>query len=229
MRDEFDPRHPQLLKELNQVYARRFPPSVADQKSQIWRRIAAYMQRFVDPAGAVLDLACDRGDFIRSIRAAEKWATDIREVRSSLPPGVRFVQADGLSLAALLPSDHFDAIFMSNYLEHLPSSNAVIQQLEVCYRLLKRGGLVIILQPNIRLIRERYWDFIDHKVALTDRSLVEATGLAGFETVQLIKRFLPYTTKNRLPQSPALVSFYLRVRPAWLVMGKQTLYVGAKR
>ena len=71
---------------------------------------------------------------------------------------------------------------MSNYLEHLPSGDAVIAQLEVARRLLKPGGRVLVLQPNIRLVGAAYWDFIDHKVALTEKSLVEAGELAGLET-----------------------------------------------
>ena len=41
-------------------------------------------------------------------------------------------------------------------------------------------------------------------------------------------RFLPYTTKSRLPQAPTLVRAYLAVRPAWLLLGRQTLYVGRR-
>ena len=118
---------------------------------------------------------------------------------------------------------------MSNYLEHLESSDEVIEQLRVACRLLRPGGRAIVLQPNIRLVGPRYWDFIDHRVALTDRSLLEAAELAGLRTVDLITRFLPYSTKGRLPQSPALVRAYLRLRPAWLVLGRQTLYVGEAR
>jgi hypothetical protein len=88
---------------------------------------------------------------------------------------------------------------------------------------------VIVLQPNVRLIGGRYWDFIDHSVALTERSLVEAAELAGFATVELIVRFLPYTTKSWLPQHPLLVKAYLSFPPAWLLMGKQTLYVGERQ
>ena len=46
-------------------------------------------------------------------------------------------------------------------------------------RLLKPGGRVMVLQPNIRLTGPAYWDFIDHKVALTEKSLVEAAELAA--------------------------------------------------
>ena len=115
---------------------------------------------------------------------------------------------------------------MSNYLEHLESSDAVIEQLRVAAELLRPGGRLIVLQPNIRLVGPRYWDFIDHRVALTERSLLEAAELANLRTVELITRFLPYSTKGRLPTAPALVRAYLHFRPAWWVLGRQTLYVG---
>ena len=114
---------------------------------------------------------------------------------------------------------------MSNYLEHLEGPAAVIEQLAVARRLLRPGGRVIVLQPNIRLVGGAYWDFIDHRVALTEKSLVEAGSLAGLRTVELITRFLPYSTKSRLPSNPLLVRAYLRFRPAWRLLGKQTLYV----
>ena len=83
------------------------------------------------PTEPVLDLACDRGHFIRPIKASEKWATDIRDMRAVLPADVRFVQASGLELDSALPPAHFGTVFMSNYLEHLDSSDAVIEQLSV--------------------------------------------------------------------------------------------------
>ena len=85
-----------------------------------------------------------------------------------------------------------------------------------------------ILQPNIKLVGGQYWDFIDHHVALTERSLVEAGELAGLRTVKLITRFLPFTTKGRLPQDPRLVRFYLWFPLAWRFFGKQTLYVAER-
>jgi hypothetical protein len=117
---------------------------------------------------------------------------------------------------------------MSNYLEHLPSATAVIRQLEVAHELLRPGGRAIVLQPNIRLVGGRYWDFIDHCVALTDRSLVEAGELAGLATTKVIVRFLPFTTKSRLPQSPRLVRAYLSFPPSWMLLGEQTLYIGER-
>ena len=49
--------------------------------------------------------------------------------------------------------------------------------------------------------------------------------LAGLRTVELITRFLPYSTKSRLPSHPLLVRAYLRFPPMWRLIGRQTLYV----
>lgn len=217
-----------MTRLLPELYEARFDEREVSAKDAVWREIVRYLQRYVDPDAPLLDLACDRGHFVRFVRARERWATDIRDVREALPDDVRFVQASGLELAGALPADYFGTIFMSNYLEHLESSDAVIDQLRVAAGLLRPGGRVIVLQPNIRLVGPRYWDFIDHRVAITERSLLEAAELAGLGTVDLITRFLPYSTKGRLPSAPSLVRAYLAFRPAWWFMGKQTLFVGKR-
>jgi hypothetical protein len=211
------------------LYEARFDEREVSAKQLVWDEIARYLQRHVDQDRPLLDLGCDRGHFVRSIVASERWATDIRDMRSALPAEVRFVQSTGLELASVLPTASFGTIFMSNYLEHLESADAVIEQLMVVRELLAVGGRVIVLQPNIRLVGPRYWDFIDHRVALTERSLLEAAELAGLGTERLVTRFLPYSTKGRLPASRPLVRAYLAFPPAWRIMGKQTLYVGVRK
>jgi len=205
---------PILLKE---VYDLRFDEKDRAAKDAIWKELGKFFQRYIKSDARVIDIACDAGYFIRNIRARERWATDIRPVGSDLPRDVRFVRASGLELA-----------IFSNYLEHLPSTESVLEQLRVAHALLKPGGHILILQPNIRLVGGSYWDFIDHQTALTEKSLAEAARMAGFRTKQVIARFLPYTTKSRLPQSPALVRAYLAFPPAWLLFGRQTLYLGEK-
>jgi SAM-dependent methyltransferase len=214
---------------LPELYDARFDEREVSAKDAVWREIVAYVQRYIDADAPILDVACDRGHFIRSVRGAERWATDIRDMRAALPDDIRFVQASGLDLTEVLPNGYFGTVFMSNYLEHLESSDAVIEQLRVVRQLLRPGGRAIVLQPNIRLVGPRYWDFIDHKVALTERSLLEAAELAQLHTIELITRFLPYSTKGRLPTDARLVRAYLRFRPAWWVLGRQTLLVAEAR
>ncbi|HLZ93772.1 MAG TPA: methyltransferase domain-containing protein [Candidatus Dormibacteraeota bacterium] len=213
---------------LKEVYEQRFDEADQVRKEAIWRELGRFFQRYIGPQDRVVDIACDLGYFIRNVRAGERWATDIRDVGATLPPDVHFIRASGLDLDDVLPNDSFDLAFFSNYLEHLASTEAVLEQLRVAYALLKPGGKVLILQPNIRLIGGSYWDFIDHQTALTEKSLAEAATMAGFRTRQVIARFLPYTTKSRFPQHPLLVRAYLHVPPAWLMFGKQTLYLGEK-
>lgn len=218
-----------MTRLLPEIYNARFDEREVSAKDAVWREIVRFLQRYIQADGPLLDIACDRGHFIRFAHASERWASDIRDVGGSLPADIHFVQGSGLDLASLVPADYFATIFMSNYLEHLDSADAVIEQLRVARTLLRPGGRVIVLQPNIRLVGPRYWDFIDHKVALTERSLLEAAELAGLSAVHLITRFLPYSTKGRLPSDPRLVRAYLALRPAWRILGRQTLYIGERR
>jgi len=213
---------------LKEVYDLRFDEKDKAAKDAIWRELGRFFQRYIEPDARVIDIACDAGYFIRNIQARERWATDIRPVGNELPRDVHFVRASGLELDDVVPNDYFDLAFFSNYLEHLPSTEAVLEQLRVAHALLKPGGRVLILQPNIRLVGGSYWDFIDHQTALTEKSLAEAARMAGFRTHQVIARFLPYTTKSRLPQHPFFVRAYMAITAAWLVFGKQTLYLGEK-
>lgn len=217
---------PASLAAIEAIYEHRFGRMDSVHKDGVWVEICIYLKRFIPDHASVLDIACADGHFIRHVHAAERWATDLREVSSRLPPEIHFVQASGLSLDRVLPLAHFDVVFMSNYLEHLLSRAEVVTQLSIARRLLRPGGRLIVLQPNIRLVGPAYWDFIDHHVPLTERSLVEAATLAGFRTERVITRFLPYSTLGRLPQQRFLVKAYLYVPLAWRVLGKQTLYIG---
>jgi ubiquinone/menaquinone biosynthesis C-methylase UbiE len=210
--------------ELDRIYERRFGSEHAE-RDALWREITAFLSRWIPTGARVLDVACDAGHFIRHVRAAERWATDIRDVSRQLDDGITFVQVDGLRLSSAVPNGHFDVVFASNYLEHLRSPEEVIAQMREFRRVVSDRGRLIVLQPNIRFVGAAYWDFIDHKVALTERSLVEAAETAGFTVERLFPRFLPYTTKSRLPQWPWLVRAYLRLPLAWRFFGKQTLLV----
>jgi dolichol-phosphate mannosyltransferase len=216
------------MPDLREVYERRFPQAAEAEKDGIWPPIVRYLSRWIDLDAPVLDIACDRGYFIRNVSATERWAADLRDLASTLPPDIRFVQENGLNLARVLPNESFGTVFMSNYLEHLADADAVIEQLRVVRTLLRVGGNTLILQPNIRLVGGAYWDFIDHRVALTEKSLREAAELADLKVVQVITRFLPYSTAGRLPASPTLVNAYLRVPALWRVFGRQTLVVARR-
>jgi hypothetical protein len=94
--------------------------------------------------------------------------------------------------------------------------------------MLKVGGKILILQPNIYYVKEKYWFFIDHKTPMTHESLVEALEIVGFNISLLKKKFLPYTTKSSVPQNDFLIKTYLRLPILQWIFGKQTFIVGVK-
>ena len=52
--------------------------------------------------------------------------------------------------------------------------------------------------------------------------------MEGFTIEEVRPRFLPYTTKSRLPKSGFLLKIYLRLPPLHLLMGKQMFLVAAR-
>ena len=214
---------------LDKLYQQRFPDAGLKHKDAIWKVLCAdFFQRYVRPTDTVVDIGAGFCEFINNIAAAKKIAVDLNpDVRRFAAPDVQVINAPCTSIEQLAESS-VDAVFMSNFLEHLLDKAAVLATLRECRRILRPGGRIIVLQPNIRFLPGEYWDFFDHHTPLTDRSLVEGLQLAGLEPQVVHPRFLPYTTKSRLPQAPFLVRWYLRVPLLWRVLGKQALVVATK-
>ena len=120
-----------------------------------------------------------------------------------------------------------DVAFASNFFEHLVRDD-ILATLGETRRVLRSGGRLIILQPNIRFCGRDYWMFFDHLTPIDDRALVEALMISGLRPVEVIPRFLPFTTQSRFPKSTLLLRLYLKVRPAWLLLGQQSLIVAEK-
>ena len=101
--------------------------------------------------------------------------------------------------------------------------------MEECKRVLRKNGRMLILQPNIKYVKQKYWDFFDHYTPLTEKSMLEAINLVGgFRVVKCYKRFLPYTTKCHMPQFPFLIKLYCLFPIVWKIIGKQ-MYIIAKK
>ncbi|MBZ3930471.1 class I SAM-dependent methyltransferase [Xanthomonas citri] len=221
---------PDIDHGLDVLYQHRFPKEELANKNRIWQVLCTqYFNRFVKPNETVVDIGAGYCEFINNIPAAHKIAVDLNpDVRKFAADGIRVINESCVAVSSI-PSASVDAVFMSNFLEHLPSKDLVLQTLRESARMLKPGGRAIILQPNIRFLYDQYWDYFDHHTALSDRSLVEGVLMAGLEPQVVIPKFLPYTTKSRLPQAPWLVSLYLRIPLAWHLLGKQALVVAYKR
>jgi SAM-dependent methyltransferase len=215
--------------DLEKLYHQRFPEQELQQKHAIWRVLCAdFFSRFVKPSDTVVDIGAGYCEFINNITAAKKIAVDLNpDVSRFANPDVTVINASCTAVERL-ESGSVDVVFMSNFLEHLPSKQMVLDTFREAHRMLRPGGKVVVLQPNIRFLPGEYWDFFDHHTPLTDRSLVEGLQLAGFEPEYVVPRFLPYTTKSRLPKSAALVKLYLKMPWVWPLFGKQAFVVARR-
>jgi SAM-dependent methyltransferase len=214
---------------LERLYRLRFSEKERERKNAIWQVLCGrFLQRYVRPTDTVLELAPGFGEFSRNIKAATIVAVDLNpDTASFLPAGAQFHLGSAERLD-FLADGAVDVVFTSNFLEHLPSKAAVDNVLREVRRVLRPGGLFIALQPNIRFAYKEYWDFYDHRVALSHLSCTEALELSGLQVIEVIDRFLPFSTKSSLPTHPLLVRAYLAFRPAWRLLGKQFLIVARK-
>ncbi|PIP24265.1 MAG: SAM-dependent methyltransferase [Candidatus Nealsonbacteria bacterium CG23_combo_of_CG06-09_8_20_14_all_37_18] len=218
-----------MQKELRNIYQNRFKNELKS-KNRIWKILCEeYFQKFINAKDdTVLDIAAGYGEFLNNIKAKRKIAVDLNEdIRKFVNEDVEVIISDCRKIENI-ESASIDKIFISNFLEHLNNTDEVIQVLQECHRLLKRGGEVLILQPNIYYVKEKYWFFIDHKTPLTHGSLVEALEICGFEIVLIKKKFLPYSTKSFLPQNNFFIKTYLKIPIFQQIFGKQSFVVGKK-
>ena len=216
--------------ELAKLYRHRFEPAELPRKLAIWRVLCEdFFSRYVGANDVVVDIGAGYCEFINSVTCGRRIAVDLNpDVRTFAGPTVE-IRHDDCTVLPSFADDTADVVFMSNFLEHLPSKQVVFDTLAQAKRILKPGGRLMILQPNVRLLPGEYWDFFDHHTPLTEKSLAEALLNLDMQLVQVIDRFLPYTTKSRLPQSPHLVRLYLKFPLAWKLLGKQSFLVATKR
>jgi SAM-dependent methyltransferase len=217
------------MTDIGRLYSERFPEADQAGRQRIWEALCdSFFDAFIAPDATVLDIACGYGEFINAVRCGRRIAIDINpDARRHLRPDVTFLHQSSTNLAGIA-SDSIDVAFESNFFEHLASKDEVRTVVDEVRRTLRPGGRFIMLQPNIRYVGGAYWDFWDHHIAMTERSLAELLVNCGMRIHTVIPRFLPYTTRSRLPQHPALVRAYLKLPPLWKILGKQFLIVAEK-
>lgn len=217
------------LDEVQDLYRVRFDPAEKAAKDKLWKIICTHLQRWFPENGTVLDLGAGYCEFINNIKAARKVAVDMNpDTVTCAGPDVQVINAPVVPLPSM-QTGSIDAAFVSNLLEHLANKAQVMELLREVLRVLKPGGRIVILMPNIRFAYREYWDFFDHQVPLTEKAVVEACTMAGYRPLKVIPAFLPYTTKSRFPQWGILVRLYLAVPLLWRFFGKQALVVAEKK
>ncbi|QDC89410.1 class I SAM-dependent methyltransferase [Candidatus Methylopumilus universalis] len=178
-------------------------------RSSVWKAICEYLQKYVNENGTTVDLGCGYCDFINNIDSKIKIAVDINsEGASFCNPNVRFIKAKAFDLAKI-KSLSVDTIFASNLLEHL--NDAELQLLMIEFkRILKKGGKIILMQPNYKYAYRDYFDDYTHKKVFSHISIVDFFVSHNFTLSKLCPKFMPFSLKSRLPKSYFLTKIYLQ-------------------
>ena len=197
---------------------------------ELWQVLCTHwFSRYIPPDATTLDLGAGACEFINNIVSAKKYAIDHNpDVERFAGADVKCIVmelADGLRS---LPEASVDRILVSNVFEHLPNREYLYDCLAESHRILRPGGKIIVMQPNIRVVKERFYDYSDHSLPLTEKGMAESIASNGFALEEVRARFLPYTTKSRYPKWPWLVRLYLGCPPAHYFMGGQMFLVGRK-
>lgn len=214
--------------DLDRIYAYRFQGIDRARRDVVWRELSAYLHRRMGRPRVMLDPAAGTCEFINHVPSAERWAVDMNAafLDQYAGPDVNHVVAD--TLHAELPVDHFDGIFVSNFLEHLTSQEDVARFLTKMHGHLRSGGRIAVMGPNFKYAYREYFDFADHTVVLSELGVAEHLFGAGFEVEHVHPRFLPLSFRSGPPPNRTLVRAYLRMPWAWRFFGKQFLVIGRK-
>ncbi|HEX3174079.1 MAG TPA: class I SAM-dependent methyltransferase [Solirubrobacterales bacterium] len=209
------------------LYSYRFRDIDQDARIAVWREIAPHVHGLMGNPQRLLDPAAGRGEFIGAVPAEETWAVDeVAYEQASYKPDTKVITASIMD--AELPAGHFDGVYVSNFLEHLPEQKAIAAFLEKMHAAMASGGRIAIMGPNYRYCAKEYWDCADHYVALTHVAIAEHLYAAGFEPEKIVPRYLPYSFRGILPPSQALTRLYLKTPLAWRLLGKQFLVIGRR-
>lgn len=212
---------------VEELYRHRFPEQMLARRRAVWKILCRdWFARYISPTDKVLEIGGGYCEFINHIEARERAVVDINpETRTHAAAGISVHEIAAEKLAGVLPGAYFDAVFMSNFLEHCPTREVMLAVIRGAATVLKPDGRLLILGPNFRYCYRKYFDYFDHHLALTEKAVVEALLLAGLTVEEVVPRTLPFSFHSRLPSWPWLISLYLRLPVLWRIFGVQFFIV----
>ncbi len=212
---------------LSKLYEPRFKPHVKI-RNDAWKIFCEmFFQKIIPPDSVVVDIASGYGEFINNIKAKKKFAIDLnQDSKTRVSSDVTFFLSSATSMPMFKDSS-VDVVFVSNFLEHLTKDD-IKNTLKEINRILRKGGSLIVMSPNIRYCYDIYWTYFDHITPLDDHCVAEVIQLNNFRIVRVIPRFLPFSFESPLPKSLFLVRLYMLFPLLWNIFGKQFVVYAKK-
>ncbi|MBC7796857.1 MAG: class I SAM-dependent methyltransferase [Pyrinomonadaceae bacterium] len=211
------------------IYNYRFKDVDPVKKNLVWNEVASFIYNATGKPQTVLDPAGGMCEFINNIKSPNRFVIDLNREFLDKYADESITKIIGDNLKVEIPENHFELVFISNFLEHLYSQDQVAEFLGRMFRAVKTGGYIAVMGPNYRFAYKEYFDFADHTVCLTELGVTEHLYGAGFEILKVHPRFLPMSFRGGLPVNKFLVQTYLQMPFAWRFFGKQFLVIGRKQ
>jgi 2-polyprenyl-3-methyl-5-hydroxy-6-metoxy-1,4-benzoquinol methylase len=154
-------------------------------------RYLRFMTLEHEPAGRLLDVGCGAGRLLNRMRK-RGWEVEgidfDPQATSKVAARYGIKTHVGDLVACHLPDAFFDAITMSQTIEHLYDPRLTLAE---CMRILKPGGKLIMTTPNINSVGAaefgrwwRGWEAPRHLHMFSVDTLVRLTQKAGFEIIE---------------------------------------------
>ena len=222
-RDEIETR-------LKSIFEGLFTPEEIEKRKVLWKILCRdFFEKYIKENDTLLDLGAGYCEFINNVRCGKKVAVDLNtHALQYANNDVKVIISKGTSIPEI-SDESVDVVFASNFWEHMRDREELKQTLKEVRRIIKRDGRLIILQPNIRYCYKLYWDFFDHIIPLSHKSMEEILKYMGFKILYIKPKFLPYSTKSRWPKHPIFVKTYLKIPILHYIFGKQMLVIAGKK
>jgi ubiquinone/menaquinone biosynthesis C-methylase UbiE len=192
-----------------------------------WSVIAEYLQKHIPKDSIILDIGAGYCGFVNNIKAKEKHALDVSDVIEKHKNTDVVGHLGSCTDLHEFKDSYFDVVFASNILEHL-SYDEFYKTLTEINRVLRKGGKLMVIQPNFKYCVREYYDDYTHQLVFTHISFCDALVANGFSITMLKPRFLPFTIKSWFSRfiKPSLIRLYLMspVKP----LAKQMLVIAEK-
>lgn len=101
--------------------------------------------------GKLLDVGYSKGSFADYL-TERGWECTALDLNRHEHPRIKFIQCD-LNEGFPIESETFDAVTAGEVIEHMLDEGAFLNE---CFRVLKRGGILVLTTPNLAFLLNRF-------------------------------------------------------------------------